>query len=146
MHLNKKKVQFFLLTLIIQLGCFNSNLLITSEFIKKKSKELNGFQIKQIFPNDTLMPPVSYTESDSFKYSFLTDSTFKWENKIYFNKAQKGFKWVPYYSRPNLDTIGKLKNKSWYLFEGLHDFGYFFYVYIDSFGIAKTYQVNKSNW
>ena len=59
---------------------------------------------------------------------------------------QQGFRWVPLYNKPPIDTIGKLKNKSWYLFTGLHDFGYFYFVYIDSIGRANVYSVNKSNF
>jgi len=50
------------------------------------------------------------------------------------------------YKKENVEIIGKLKNDSWYLFEGLSDFGYLYFVYIDNEGTAKTYEVNKSNY
>jgi len=147
MYLNKPNMLFILIVFSLLSGCSNSKLIITSEFILNNySKELNGFQIIQIFPKDSLMPPSNYIESREFRYSFITDNSFKWNKKIYFDKPQKGFKWVSLYKKENVEIIGKLKNDSWYLFEGLSDFGYLYFVYIDNEGTAKTYEVNKSNY
>jgi len=145
MHLIKI-ILLFISTFFITVGC-NNKLIITSEFVINNSqKELNGFQITQIFPSDNLKPPSTYTENIEFRYSFVTDSSFKWEKKIYFNKPQRGFKWVPLFIKGKIDTIGKLKNECWYLFEGLSDSGYLYFVYIDNQGNSEIYEVNKSNY
>ena len=55
--------------------------------------------------------------------------------------------WVPpTYNECTMDTIGKLKSNCWYLFKGLHNFGYKYFVYFDNSGEAKVYEVNKSNY
>ena len=73
----------------------NSKLIITSEFLINNSKELNGLKVIQIFPKDSLRPPSTYTESTEFRYASIADSSFKWRNKLFFNKPQQGFEWVP---------------------------------------------------
>lgn len=158
MNFEKVKFLFILVVFTVMSGCSTSKLIITSEFlICNNFKDISGFKVIQIFPKGSLIPPTEYTESTEFRYASLTDSSFKWKNhKVFFNKSQQGFKWVPLplndtawvplSSNSNVDTIGNLKNNSWYLFKGLHNFGYLYYVYIDSLGAAKMYEINKSNY
>jgi hypothetical protein len=123
----------------------DSKLEITSDYLIYNSDYLSGFYIIQIFPEDSSLPPVKYIESNSFKYGFITDSSYEKKSKIFFNRPHKGFKWVPLYDSPRIDTIGKLSS-GWYLIKGLHRFGYLYYVRIDSKGEAVVYEVNRSNY
>lgn len=155
---------FFLKLLIVFIGliamggCSNGKIIITSNFlISNNSEGISSIEVIEIFPVDSLIPPNSYTESAEFRYASVVDSSFKLtSNKIFFNKPQEGYKWVfiplvdsawiPTNNQRTVAVIGKLKNNSWYLFKGLHNFGYRYYVYINNSGEAKVYEVNKSNY
>ena len=158
MFFGKNRLLFIWLLFTVIAGCSKSKLLITSEFlIVNNSKSIDEFKVIQIFPKGNIVPPSEYTESTEFRYCSMTDGSYKLMNqKIFFNKPQHGFKWVllplndsawiPLPDNQNVEIIGKLKNNSWYLFKGLHNFGYLYYVYIDSLGNSQMYEINKANY
>jgi hypothetical protein len=151
-------LSFTALLMITMSSCSNSKIIITSDFlINNNSKGVNSLEVIEIFPADNLTPPILYTESAEFRYASVVDSSFKLKKgKVFFTKPQEGYKWVfipladsawiPTPNQPSVNFIGKLKNNSWYLFKGLHIFGYLYFVYIDNSGAAKIYEVNKSNY
>ena len=156
MYFSKVKPTFILIYLMIISACRESKTIITPESAMVQNfKEFNQLEIIQIFPKDNLIPPSNYLQSSEFRYASITDSNFKWNKEIYFNKIQKGFKWVrmpvndsawvPTYTQPNLGTIGKLRSESWYILKGLSNVGYHL-IYFDSKGAAKTYEVNRLNY
>lgn len=140
------------------LGCSTRKIIITNTFlIVDNSEGIKNFKVIQISPKDNLVPPTRYVESAEFRFISVSDKKFKWGDKLFFNKNQAGIRWEilplndsiwvpPTYNECTMDTIGKLKSNCWYLFKGLHNFGYKYFVYFDNSGEAKVYEVNKSNY
>lgn len=143
-----KYILILLLTFsILTSGC-NNKINITLSYIEfsKKPEYLNGFSFSRIIALDTKNPPSKYSEIKGERYCFLTDSTFSLSNKIYFDRPQRGLKWVKVDGAEQYEIIGKLKKNQWYIFKTLHEFNYMIFVYFDNRGMSNIYIDNKVNW
>jgi hypothetical protein len=134
--------------LILLIGCTRNKINVTSQYIEftKNPVFVNGFQLSLITVKDNKTPPQQYTEVEGGKYGILTDSTFKLSNKIYFDRKQKGFKWVRLDGGEKIDSIGHLINNHWYLIKNLHHLGYKIFVHITDNGQSEVYIDHRENW
>lgn len=118
---------------------FRMNLKDSSDNIELKSVSPGGLLGK--LTKDTSFAYTANVKYNGVKYS---------KRKVYFERYND-FVWrKPPDIEPDrsseYETIGKLQQKTWYLFAGLSDVKTLYYVYIDSLGYLHSFKVPASSW
>lgn len=110
---------------------------VPEKFMSEKSK-INGTAIA------TSISDKEIQIDSSFCYRLRPHNNSS--EKIFFNKKNTGILFTKCGDITTAqNTIGKLENKSWYVFINVYD-TWVYYVYIDSQGEVKKYVSNLNNW
>lgn len=159
-------ITFFLLfTLVSFMGCREDKVTITKEYVINPSwdKISNSFTItkmkikdsgESLELNNVSSQQLLWKLVEDTSFSFTSNVKFNGEGyvkrKVYFNKYN-GFVWR---KPPDIDpsrnitfeTIGDLKQNTWYFLGGLGKEKTLHYIYLDSADSLHIYRVDASAW
>lgn len=163
---NKKKLilvsSTFLLILFFFIGCKESEVSITKEYVINPNwNEVNNtFQvIKMNFKNKNKIDLTNVSSSDLLEgleedtcFAYIANVKYNGvdysKRKVYFDKYN-GFFWGKLNDRHNKiekEFIGPLEHNIWYILKGLSNVKTLYYVYIDSNDSLYIFKMGAKDW